>query len=542
MNRLTEQSRALVQQLHELLSSTSWFGRTRHDQRVVYLLDQIRNQGEPATIGLAAKCLFESSLQIKIAASQTIHELLSRFSPEQLIQLSGVLGSSWGWYISESWDKLSPQGLVALLVDSQSRVSVLGLLTFHRSGYVRQEAVRLLASDTSGEELPYLLIRQNDWVEVIAIEAQRAVNQRLLPSNLPHFIRFAPLVVRLLSFRRQNVSPVVRKVVEMLVHPARDSMLTEVIEGSHAEVRRQVVQLALELPGQHLARVMRHGLASTDPTIRLACAIQVCMIFSGSELQAATVMFQHDRFMPVRREGFRVETVTDPDSAAKIWRRALLDSSASIRELARYTLGKVEDFDAGAFYRHYLAENGVSYVAVSGLAETGDQTDVATLRSLLNHPRPRFRCMAIRGIARIAKDDASGDLVRSLWDSSPRVVREAKTQLKPFVNNIAGETLFEIVSQSGVESSRRCVLQLIFEKGKWQSLPWLIRIACLDDDSLATKARHLVEEWFSPPLCNKVFTKPNASERRAIDAAIEASRRKPEDKFLERVQECLEPV
>jgi len=335
MWRLSEQAQVLVQQLHESLSSTSWFGRAKREDGIVAVLDRITSQGEPAAVCSVARCLFESSQPIRTKASQTIHRLLSLVSPDQLLHLSGVVGWSWGWYISDSWDKLTPKSISSLLVDLDSQAAVLGLLSFHRSGYVRQEAVRLLARETTGEELRYLLIRQNDWVSVVANEAHTAVSKRLVPTYLPHFLRCLPLVVHLLAFRRHDLSAVVHKVVEMLVQPPHDAMLAEVIEASNRSVRRQVVRVALEMPGEHHTRVIHHGLSCADGIIRLTCAKRVGQDLSGEELRQATIMLQQDRFMPVRREGFRIEAEGNSGEASSIWRRALLDPHASMRELAR---------------------------------------------------------------------------------------------------------------------------------------------------------------------------------------------------------------
>ncbi|MGH7138089.1 MAG: hypothetical protein ACREHD_20245, partial [Pirellulales bacterium] len=72
---------------------------------------------------------------------------MSLVSPDRLIHLSGVIASSGGWYISEDWDKLRPQGVSGLLVDSDSRAAVLGLLSFHGNGYVRHDVDRGLEGD-----------------------------------------------------------------------------------------------------------------------------------------------------------------------------------------------------------------------------------------------------------------------------------------------------------------------------------------------------------------------------------------------------------
>ncbi len=542
MWRLTEQAQALVQQLHNLLSSTSSLGKAKREEKIIALLGQITSQGEIAAICAISWCLFESSPPIKTTASQSIHRLLSLVSLDRLIHLSGVVGRSWGWEMPGAWDKLAPMRISALLFDLDSQAAVLGLLSFHRNGYVRHEAVRLLANETTGDELRYLLIRQNDWVSVIGDDAQTAINKRLVPSYLHHFVRCLPLVVHLLALRRRDLAPVVHRVVDMLVQLRHDAMLVGVIKASDRLVRRQVVRVTLDMAGEHQTRVIQHGLSSSDAIIRLMCANRVGQTLSGPELHQATRMLQRDRFMPVRREGFRIEGESNPGRASSIWQGALLDSHASIRELARYSLGKVAPFDAAAFYRQVIANKGMSVPSVDGLAECGDETDLSILRSLLTNPQPRFRRVAIRGIARIVREGAVNDLVRLLWDSSPSVVREAKTQLEEFLGDVPGESLFNIVNEAGNELARRCAVKLIFDKGKWQSLPWLIRIAFQADEGIASMARRFIEAWFSPPLCNKIFTKPSAVEKKAIDEAMNSLPISINASFAGKLQEWLRIV
>src|SRR4029077_12879535 len=95
---------------------------------IIAILDQIKRQGEPAAVCSVARCLFESSQEIRTKASRTIHHLLSLVSPDQLLHLSSVVGWSWGWYISDGWDKLSPKSVLTFLVDLDSQAAVLGLL------------------------------------------------------------------------------------------------------------------------------------------------------------------------------------------------------------------------------------------------------------------------------------------------------------------------------------------------------------------------------------------------------------------------------
>lgn len=532
----------LLQQLYDVLSSNSRLPSQGREERILALLAQINDRGEPEAIYAVAQCLFEPPTQIKTIASRTIQRLLSLVSPDQLIDLSDAIRWSWGWNFSEAWGKLKPQDMDALLVDSKSRAAVLGLLSFHRSGYVRQEAVRRLDCEAGGDELPYLLIRQNDWVSVISQQAQAAVNKRLVPEKVSHFIQCLPLVVQLLRFQRQNLSAVVRKVVEMLLLPEHDAMLAEAISHSNRSVRRQVVRVALDMPNAHQARVIHNGLTSQDAVVRLHCAKRVGDCFLGPELHEMAARLRQDRFMPVRREGFVIEANSSPDATAGIWQRALLDRHASLRELARFWLGKTASFDAASFYRRAVSEDASSLPAASGLAECGDEKDLAAIQRLCVHPQVRFRLAGVRGMARIARERAVDELLQALLDASPKVVREAKRQMEPFLSDVPGAALLAIVNEAQAEHVKTCVMQLIADKGKWQSLPWLIKAACVADDEVAATAWRLAEAWFSPPLCNRVFTKPTLDERMAIELAMEGLRAPRDAAFLVKLREWLQAV
>lgn len=542
MWKLSEPTQASLQQLHDLLSTTRWFGKAKREQAIVALLDRIASQGEPAAVSSAARCLFESSREIRSAASRTIDRLLAVVAPDQLLHLSGVVGSSWVWSCTRAWDTLSAREIPALLADLDCPLAVLGLLSFHRSGYVRQQAVRLLSRERSGDELPYLLIRANDWVSVVAEEASAAIGQRLAPDYLPHFARRLPLVVRLLAFRRRDLSPVVRRVVETLVQPEHDAVFDEVLNSADTAVRRQVISIALETAGEHRARVVRRGLLAEDAIVRLRCARRVGDTLSGPELREATARLQRDRFLPVRREGFRLDAESNPDQAVSIWTRALLDRHPSMRALARHSLDKRGWVQAAAFYRQEIKENGDSLPAVAGLAECRDQTDLAGLRALLTHKQPRLRRIAVCGMARIAREAAVDVLVGMLRDPSPSVAREAKRRLEEFLGDVRSESLFAVVKESESDHSRRCAVQLIVDQGKWRSLPWLIQIAYQAEAPIASMARRSIEAWFTPPLCNKVFTRPLATERQAIDEAMRGVLAQQQDAFFTRLCDWLRAV
>lgn len=83
---------------------------------------------------------------------------------------------------------------------------------------------------------------------------------------------------------------------------------------------------------------------------------------------------------------------------------------------------------------------------------------------------------------------------------------------------------------------RETALGLLNSTGKWRSLPWLVRASGHEDRVTAKLAHVLVEAWFTPPGCNRVFTKPSHYEKQAIIEALEESRQAIEEAFLGKLE------
>jgi HEAT repeat protein len=464
MLRVSEQTQKLLEQLYQLQSARSWFGQSSRDAETIALLERIADQREPVSVPVIARCLFFSSPEVRKATCKAIHRILEPLPPDELLHLSGVIGWSWGWYVSDAWDKLQPAEVASLIADPSCRSTLLGFVSFHRNGYVRHEAVRLLSSIHDGSELPFLLIRQNDWVEPISADSRAAVRSRLKEESLPPFLRCLPLVVHLLKFSRHDHSEVVHRIIEMLLRPDKDASLKEVLQSSNREVRREVMRIALEFGGQHQARVVSHGLDSTDAVVRYWSSCKVRSCFPLAAIDETIRCLQQDRYMPVRREGLSLEAYTYPERNQDVWQRALLDLSASIRDLARFQLQKSPGFCPVDYYRKWLATHGPSLAAIAGLGETGDSTDLSTLRLFMKSQLPGWRRAATRGLAALGKETVVAELLECFWDESPGVVREAGLRLVSLLNSVPGEMLLQIVVESESEQASQMVC--------WFSLIW----------------------------------------------------------------------
>ena len=492
---------------------------------IVTLIEQLVAKNEPAAITAVASGLFSSKRAIHDASSIGVNTLLNQVPSTELSHLDQFLGGYYRGYVSEAWNKLDPKNVAAFLAKSND-TSVGGLLSFHKNGYVRHEAVRFLSRVNSGSELRFLLIRQNDWVKSIAEDAQAMVLAKLDSGYLEHFVRELDLLVHLLGCERQDLSGTVAKFVDLLTEPEHRDFLGRAIKRASGRTGRTFVRLLLERKGDHLVRTVRGGVSSDDPIVRTICLQHANQCLEREECLAITSRLVSDKFAPAREAAYELKASLSP-SAEKVWKQCMFDKSRALRETAIFYLCKL-NVDVDDLYRQELSRSKNSLPALSGLVSCGDASDVPTLKDYLNAEFPSRRAEAVRGIGRHAGQSEKLGLQKMLLDRSTRVVRATFNQLVPIAKSIDSDRLFgwirECPSPIGVES----ILRLLMESGRWESLGYLIRGAAIPGQWAASLSMALMDREFSR---NRVFTQPSAMQRVRIQQAIDDSFEEIEDGF-----------
>jgi hypothetical protein len=331
-------------------------------------------------------------------------------------------------------------------------------------------------------------------------------------------------------------------VIELLARPGQEPLLANVLRTSNRKVRREIFRGVLQLPGNQIGRVVEFGLTAGDAVVRLWFAKRVRSYFSGESLCAVLQQIKSDRSMPVRREAMLIEAEDFPESAETVWKRALLDSNSSLRELAHIHFIRLSRCSPAQVYRHALIETPTSLAAILGVGETGDQADLPLIRTYLNAAIPSHRRAAVRGLARIGGEAVVAELTECLRDDSPSVVREVQKQLERWPYFLDEGRILAIVSDARQKHVRKTGMRLLFEKGKWDGMPWLIpatRHCCAESAQLA---QALIEKWFSPPLCNKIFTKPSSSQMVAISEATMQSAENMPAAFRDKLERWIAEI
>lgn len=533
MKRLSDQTNALVTQLYAARGLPSWLKGGAAKERV-RLIAQIAEQKELLAVISLLDLLFDSAT-VAAAAAVGIHSLLSAASPTELLDLDEQLRRQWEWGFPKEWIQLKPRSVASLPKTEESRLSVIAVATFHPSGFVREEAIRLLADSRDGSELPYLLIRLNDWVVNVRMAASAVVEQRLHEGPLTPFVRNLGLVLRLAECGRISHVDFVRRVVRRLIDLKHTDDLLEVIRRGERRVARQCFQHALAMPGPHQPQLIQEGLRATDVVLRLWSAQHVLATETGNELAKTLAVLERDSFMPVRREALATHLKAYPETAVQVLREALLDPNPSIREFSRFYLEKhgMSQKDSAAHYHSAVTAKDRLDAALAGLGETGTEEDAALVVPFLMSADRKIRRTAVRATGRLAGDKHIDLLLGCLTDDSPKVSREAEQSLQRQAGSLDPERLWSIFAGDHRTFVRLSVLALLDSTGTWKKLPFLIRAASEKDRNVALTAEKYIERRY-----NRVFTKPTAEEHEGIQSALNSCADRLDPKFRKGLR-CL---
>lgn len=484
----------------------------------VATLELISRTGEPAAIPDLANFLLHRNREVAQTAVAAVNALGRCMNLSDFPWLDRVMRerSPYRWTYPSAWAELKPVQLSRL---HEFGPFVLGMATLHFNGYVREQALRLLATVKNGEEVPFLLLRVNDWVAEICDAAQHLIEERLTSKYASFFVKSLPLLNRVQYGHRGHAREVVVAIIGLLKKEGQAVVMG--LDSGDPETRRSCYRLAFQCNNVDKGLIVQRALSESDPAIRL-CGIQnLASISERSPAERLLSRARADRFAPVRREAIRVSAHIFPEAAVPWIKDALLDRHPAVRSYAQFLMGQHSKLNLKQFYLDALTrpDSGKLCAAISGLGEAGTASDAECVVAYVSHPRARIRRAVIRTLARLRAGDFIALFEERLSDPAPSVSREAMKGLCRNVPLLGGVRLWEIFTSTTVIHTRRNALFLIARFSKWESISYLIQALCTDDSGLRELAECYVRRWNCQ--FNRSFTSPTRAQVERLSNALE---------------------
>jgi HEAT repeat protein len=477
------------------------------------IIQDIGKAGEPAAIPDLLPMFISGSKELARACAKSIHQLMGKLAPADFARFDELIRLSYAYWLGyrERWYHIRPQDVAYFAGQDETAVSLLGIASSHWNGFVRERAIDELAKINDGRELPFLLLRANDWVPQVRTAAKTALLSRLRPDYGRHLFAWVLLLTRLRRTRRQNQSEIIQGVERLFETEEMRPLLQEGLDSPDRFVQRFCFERAWNGHGLDFSAVVRTGLSQADSYIRLMAVKRLAEILPNDSVKGLLIQARNDRFMPVRREALRIYAEKYSNSANQELERALFDRSVSVRQEAQYFL-KRTGRDLRALYSEALNESGAEVRwAILGLGETGLPEDAELLERFLSGPSMKLRAAAVHAIAKLDVQNAFVEsFLQALADRDKKIAREGWFALSKRVNAVGAARLWGIYKRCGSTVGKRGTLFLLARTNKWDSICFMIQALEDQDDFFVDLSRRYISRWFAR--YNRTFTRPTTEQ------------------------------
>lgn len=531
--RVSDPTRTLIQALYRPVPF--WRGCMPSRQSI---LQQIKDSKEPAAIFDIVPLLFERNKDVAKAAAETIQSLAANLTPASWPSVDQEMRSRSHYRLPYPplWVDVRPQDLRNLAELGDSSVFALGMTSFHARGFVREEAVALLAKVGTGPELPFLLLRLNDWVPQVREAAERAVRARLTAAYAAHFVNNVALVLRL-RHTREGTNQLLLDAIKALLEGADGvSALGQGFRSSDRSVRRYCFRAASKSTAGRPEAVHEQALGDHDPVIREWATAAIASIADAERASALLARMRVDRFPSARKRALEISVERFAAEARPWVEQALLDPHPAIRGLAQFQADRQYGIPLRDFYVKAVQgrESACLYGALCGIGEVGQAADTGLIGPFACDGDPKLRRAAVRGLARLGAPRFVDVLKESLADAHSRVSREAARGLSKVPHLLEGVPIWQLLQNTSFPHVRRNALFLIAQLTKWESIGYLIEALSSADERVVRNAEMYVQRWYRR--FNVTFTQPSDVQKTRIVQALA----KGGDRLNWRLREQLE--
>jgi HEAT repeat protein len=491
----------------KLMSWSTLSQRWSGSDDTALLLEQVGSAAEPLAIPSLISFALADNAEVRAKAKSSIRHLLAQIRAESLPFLDESLRRSWGQV--EDWYGLKPGAVKELGGDTDEDVVFLGLVSCHRNGYVRAEALRILGSKPSGLIIPFVLMRLVDWVSEVRFVAEDEFQKKLVDEHADSFVNCLPLTDRLAKNSRYR-SVYSLWIEALLISPQNADALRRGTHSTDRLIRRHCFKIAVENRSTQTKELILEALQDTDVIVRARAFSVAPMFLSGNECdwvrEAST-----DPYGPIRRMAFE-NLVAKPAHSLEDLAPFLLDRSVVIRRAAQSAYLKLLKQSSVGVYRVSIRDPVArnAEVAVIGLAETGDRSDLPAILEMLPSRSARVRGAAVRALRILGIDGQEGVLLKVVASDVRSVARKAASALLARRDHSASAVWVEALKNP--DKSLHCnVLKLIRSAPKWQQLNLYLGAVVSSDESLSACAIEMLMWWLNQ--FNASFVNPSLSER-----------------------------
>jgi HEAT repeat protein len=464
------------------------FKRDNVEERLI-ALDKILELGYPSTIQSLIPFLKDSDQAIQNATCNTI------------IQLFNKIETKKGYYDTLKYCDISLSDLERYehSFPNDQFIKLLTIASLNGSGYVREKAVLKLASSNSEIAIPFIVYRLADWVPIVRQSALKGIENFKKTKFINALVDNLSIFEWLQKVERTNLSSVYSDIMDFVVVENKkyvtDNFKT-FTDKTRLLVAKQIsASEKIDLSDLKLLLQDRHFL------------IRNLALTHFDQLTQTEI----DNLLTDKSASVRIQTLyklKDRPEFSEIIYPFLFDSSASIREFARYTLkNKISDF-AKIYSDNLLLKTNI-IGSLSGLGETNGKEHSENIEIFLNDKKIKIRKTAFLALKKLNEEKAYNFALLNL-DSEYSGIRNLVID---FLSNSATSEVLQKARETytnGKFELKKSMLKLFSKIGRWTTIADIMIGTIDENEDIRQLSLGYLQQWRTK--ATSYFTQPKPGE------------------------------
>lgn len=457
--------------------------------------------------------LLDKHLNLRKETAKALLTLINDIPTKRLAYIDAQCRETTSLEWSFEWKKAHAEDFIDESMSEDEKTVVLGIVSFHPNGYLREKAIKKLAELGNNRALPFILIRLNDWVPQVRNVARNAIENLIGMNGLEGLALSVPLLKRLEKCRRANHSKFVQGMLNLLSQN-KHALMTG-LQSKDNDTRRFCFSVSSQSDEFNTDELIDLTKKEKNGHVRAYFLEKLRTRLSEDEIRNLIPAFFSDKHTRVRVAALDLYCQHFLEDAEDILEHQLLSDSRSARETARHYLRKLGKEEFATFYKRNLEDGTLGVIA--GLAETGEKQDAKLLEKFLDSKKTRIVRIALRGISGLLGNEASDLLFGFINYERASVSKEVTRHFLVHTPEIP-DNMYTVYASTTKTHVKENAMRVLCTLPSWESLPYILEAYVSENPRLKEIGTGMLFRWKKKIV--QVYTRPNESQRERIEGAI----------------------
>lgn len=485
---------------------------------------QALNEGDLRRIPLIF-CVFSGDdTNDKLLAAKALNKALKGFGFDDIIRMDLQMRQTTSMEWSINWREQKLDNFFTASMNAEERQAVLIFASFNPNGFIREKSVWKL-SEYDGS-LPYIILRQNDWVLQVRQTASESFDKRMQNLSKGEILAALPYAEKLKWSSRGSHGEYTQKFFDKLASQEHREDLLNGLRSHNIRTRRICISAMFESSQTDIELALNQLKNDPEPFLRTILFEKIRN--TGRDMKEPSYIMLKDKFARNRALALQYLFENQAEDIYDISVKALLDTDVYIRTLARSIVKQhISDFDFQAFYLVKIEQFGVP--AILGLGETGQAEDCGFILKYLDDNRISIVRATLISLMRLNNEKYEKLITEKLSDSRIGVI---KTAQKLFIKYDLADfsRVFEIFKETPYEHTKIKCMAILFNASKWERLIYMLEALSDVEESVRQIAWLSIQRWVFA--FNRSFTQVSKKQKEEIQMLIEKQREKLSDSLV----------